>query len=100
MRQEDMFRDALSGAGERLFTVTEELTVTHEGIRTVGRSLLEGGAQEAGSHLYELAERVDELSLFAVALRSLIESAQNGDDDGFSRDSLRLRLKINKSSQR
>lgn len=73
--------------------MTEELSVAHDDVRAVGRSLLESGAQEAGSHLYELAERFGELNQFATALRDLVEQAQDRRASSFSRESLKKQLK-------
>ncbi len=87
------YRKSLTKAWEGLTAVSEEFLFIHDNAKTIGDELLRDGSGQLGSHLQELAERIDELNRFTAALRDLVDRAERRGASDFSRDAVKRQLK-------
>lgn len=91
------YQETLAQIWDGLTGVSEELMVSHARAASDGESLLRQGSGQLGSHLRELADRIDELNRFTTIVRELIEKTEQSGKSDFSRGAVRHLLQTHQS---
>lgn len=86
------YRQSLEDVWEDLTEVAEKLQAMEYESRSNGSDLLHDGSGQLGSHLQELAERIEELSRFTGVLRDLVDRAERRGISEFTREAVKTRM--------
>ena len=87
------YRKSLSRVWQGLTEVSVALQAMQDETRADVDALLDEDFGHIGSHLQDLEERLEELSSFVIALRDLVDRAEQRGISGFDREAVKTRLK-------